>query len=269
MPIGAALGVVGGIIQGNAAKKAAKAQERAATADLEFQKEVYADTRREVRPWLQGGNTARNALSFELGLGDRPMVGGTAMDVRTVEPTRRGGQPTYLVGDMSFGTEAEAQAYADANRVGAREYEGFQKTPGYEFELSEGLGAVNALAGARGGLNSGRTMQALQERGQGIANQGYNNYLNRLTGMSDTGLSAASLNANAGQSAASGVSNALSGIGNAQSAGAIGVGNAWTGALQNTLGSFNYQRGISGGGGFGNSPIFNPLFGGAGLGNLF
>lgn len=215
-------GIIGGIFQANAASKAAKAQERAAREDLNFQKEIYADTKARVEPWYQQGINAGEALNYELGLtGTRP-----------------------------------------------DDYQGFQKTPGYDFEMSEGLGAVNALAGARGGLNSGRTLQALQERGQGIANQGVNNWLNRITGVSDTGLSAASLQASAGQNAASGVSNALGGIGNAQAAGAIGVGNARTGALTNTLGSFNYQRGLTGGGGFGNSSLFNPLFGGSGLGGF-
>jgi hypothetical protein len=214
-------GLIGGIFQANAANKAAKAQERAATADLNFQKQIYGDTVKRVDPYYKSGLTANNALNFELGL---------------------------------TGTRPEG-------------YQGFQETPGYDFQVQEGLGAVNALAGARGGLNSGATMQALQQRGQGLANQEYNNWLNRVTGVSDTGLSAATLQANAGQNAAAGVSNALGGIGNAQAAGAIGQGNAWTGALTNTLGTWNYQRGLTGGGGLNGSGMggLGSLFGGGGL----
>lgn len=258
-------GIIGGIFQASAANKAAKAQERTAREDLEFQKEVYGDTIERVDPYYRSGITANNALNFELGLADRPTIGGSPLEVRTVQNGR--GRTSYLVGDTSFNSMEEAQDYVSRAPNGGRPYEGFQATPGYAFQVSEAENAINALAGASGGLYSGRTLQALSDRRQGIANQEYNNYLNRLTGVSDTGLSAATLQANAGQNAASGVSNALGGIGNAQAAGAIGVGNAFTGALTNTLGSFNYQRNLTGNNG--NSSFFNPLFGGPGLGNLF
>lgn len=50
-------------------------------------------------------------------------------------------------------------------------YAGFQQTPGYQFQFDQGTDAVNALAGAQGGLNSGRTLQDLTQFGQGLANQ--------------------------------------------------------------------------------------------------
>jgi hypothetical protein len=57
------------------------------------------------------------------------------------------------------------------------------------------------------------------------------------------------------------VSNALSGIGNAQSAGAIGQANAWTGAINNGLAAYQYQRGTTGSGGL-NIGRPGSLFGG-------
>lgn len=132
--------------------------------------------------------------------------------------------------------------------LGARpaDYQGFQATPGYQFQMDQGTSAVNALAGARGGLDSGRTRQDLMTFGQGLANQEYGNYLSRLSGMASNGQNAAGTQANAATNAAAGVSNALGAIGNAQSAGTIGFANALTGGINNQIALNQYQRGIGG-----------------------
>lgn len=271
-------GIIGGIFGAISANKAAKAQTRAAEQDLEFQRETRDLIFDRYEPYYQSGTNALNALNFELGLGNRPTVGGAAPSVETFQTTTPGTAPAgvplqygnddgtsysrpgdnryippmpgtgpttttgYRVGGKTFATMEEAQAYANANKTGATPYAGFQKTPGYEFQLQQGQDSVNALAGARGGLNSGATLQALSSFNQGLANQEYGNYLSRLTGMVGVGSGAAGGQASAAQSAASGVSNALAGIGNAQSAGAIGVGNAISGGINNQIGLWNYQR---------------------------
>lgn len=75
----------------------------------------------------------------------------------------------------------------------------FQTSPGYGFQLSEGLRAVDAGAAAKGMLRSGATLKAEQEYGAGLANQDFSNYYNRLFGLSQLGERAA-----AGQGEASG-----------------------------------------------------------------
>lgn len=280
MGFSAIASIAGGLLGSNAAEDAAAAQAAAAQRDLEFQKETRDLIFERLDPFYNPGITAQNALAFELGLGNRPMIGGTAPTVETftpptparTQPFRPSGGPgrsgdeirartganvnnripqrtpaqQYRVNGQVFNTMEEAQAYANANMTGGTEYQGFQATPGYQFQFDQGTSAVNALAGARGGLNSGRTMQDLTTFGQGLANQEYGNYLNRLTGMSGSGQAAAGAQANAATNAASGVSNALSGIGNAQAAGAIGSANAWTGALGNLTSLFQYQKGVGG-----------------------
>lgn len=120
-------------------------------------------------------------------------------------------------------------------------YAGFQETPGYQFQVDQGNASVNALAGARGGLDSGKTRLDLMKFGQGIANQEYGSHLNRLQGLQAVGMGAAGNQANAGANYASGASNALANRGNAQSAGAIGAGNAWQNAISNGIGLWQYQ----------------------------
>lgn len=290
MAFSAIASIAGGLLSAGAASDAADAQAAAAQRDLEFQKETRDLIFERLDPFYRPGVTAQNALAFELGLGNRPMIGGGPAAIETftenIAATGAGGRPAgmtaggmgvsgkyepgrdasrfgnfgtpastatrYRVGGQVFNTIEEAQKYAAANPTGGTEYRGFQATPGYQFQFDQGTAAVNALAGARGGLNSGRTLQDLTTFGQGIANQEYNNYLNRLTGMSGSGQAAAGAQANAATNAAAGVSNALSGIGNAQAAGAIGQANAWTGAINNGLAAWQYQRGLQpsqGGGG--------------------
>jgi hypothetical protein len=158
---------------------------------------------------------------------------------------RAGGTGTqYRVNGQTFNSMEEAQAWARANPTGGQAYRGFTATPGYQFRVSEGTRAVNAMAGARGGVQSGRTMQDLTRFGQGIAAEEYGNFMNRLAGLSDQGMGAATLQANAGQNAAAGVSNALAARGNAQAAGAVGMGNAISGGINNALGSWAYMRNL-------------------------
>lgn len=121
-------------------------------------------------------------------------------------------------------------------------YQGFQASPGYQYQFDQGMAAVNALAGARGGLDSGATLQALQDRGTQLANQDFYNYLGNVMGVSNQGVGAAGLQATAATNAATGVSNALGNIGNAQSAAATAQGNIFNNTLGDISGIWQYQR---------------------------
>ena len=88
----------------------------------------------------------------------------------------------------------------------------YQESPGYKFQLGQGINAVQNSAAASGGVNSGNTMEALTKYGQGLANQdyqqGYNNYTGRqnniynmLQGLTNTGLQSNAMTATAGQNA--------------------------------------------------------------------
>lgn len=277
---------IGAVSQASAAKKAAKAQTDAANQDIAFQKETRDLIFDRLDPYYQGGTLAQQALMAEMGLGNRPMVGGTPLSIETIPGTttpgtttrrrfRGGGEraeearqeednlrrlreqlglpangsttsPTqYRVGGNTFSTLEEAQAYANANPTGGQEFGGFEASPGYQFRVDQGNASVNALAGARGGLDSGATRQALMEFGQGIGSQEYGNWYNRLAGLAGTGFNAATAQGQAAQNTASGVSNALAGIGNANAAGAVGVGNAISSGINNGIGIWGYQQGLA------------------------
>lgn len=297
MGIGGAL--IGGLVQGRAAKKAANAQTQAADRQIQYQEETRDIVRGDLAGYREGGETANQAMLNMLGLGSGPMIGGTAPGIETYQipgvytpgvarDRERGdnpgrgfmmgsgaggsyGEPTtgFRVGDQTFGSMEDAQAYANANMTGGTEW-GWQTDPGYEFRLGEGLRAIEGSAAARGGLHSGATMRDLQKHGQGFGSAEFGNVFNRLAGVASGGLGAAQMSGNASMQAAGNVGNALGAIGNAQAAGAIGQGNAFNTALSNAYGVQNYQRQLTGGGSnsIGNSSFFNSLFGGSGLGGF-
>lgn len=57
--------------------------------------------------------------------------------------------------------------------------EELQATPGYQFQLEQGLQGVNNSAAARGGLLSGANMKAINDYAQGKASTGYQNAWDR------------------------------------------------------------------------------------------
>lgn len=285
MSIGAAIGgIASGLMGARSADKAADAQTQAAQAQIDLQREIYQKTSRKFQPYYQAGNNALAAYMYEMGLGPAPTVGGTPLTIQRI--TQGGGDPgrgrdsilsprqqsmlqgyweqnggfggagpnggdTFRVGGRTFNTMAEAQKYANQNARGASEYQGFTATPGYQFRVDEGNNAINAMAGARGGLVSGATMQALQERGQNLATEEYGNYMNRLAGITDMGMGAAGHQANIGANYASGASNALASQGEARSAGIMGANNAIMGGINNGLSIWGYQQGLNSTGGIG------------------
>ncbi len=102
----------------------------------------------------------------------------------------------------------------------------FQTSPGYSFQMGQGVQALDRSAAARGGLYGGQQAKALTQYGQGLANQEFGNFYNRLTGLTQLGQnSAAQVGAQLAplqQSTMQGISN----IGDARAAGYIGQGNA-------------------------------------------
>ncbi|MGH9452353.1 MAG: hypothetical protein ACRD2O_00105 [Terriglobia bacterium] len=134
-----------------------------------------------------------------------------------------------------------------------------EQTPGYQFQLQQGLDALQNSSAARGGLLSTGTAKNLEQYAQGLASTNYqnaynnslgaystnfnvyntsqNNLYNRLQGLTSTGLSAAGSLGSLQQAGANSLSNIymnsaqqvgqdITGIGQAQAAGTVGGANA-------------------------------------------
>lgn len=113
---------------------------------------------------------------------------------------------------------------------------GIEQDPGYQFQLEQGMNAIEGSAAARNNLLSGRTLRGLTEFGQqlgtGYADQAYNRELGAFQNRQNQLLTLMQ----GGQSAAGAPSQlpalALAG-GQAQAAGITGATNALTGTLSN------------------------------------
>jgi hypothetical protein len=86
---------------------------------------------------------------------------------------------------------------------------GFQQSPGYQWTQDEAMRGVMANQSARGLVNSGSTLRALQDRSANLANQEYGNYMNRLAALSGIGQTAAGQGMSAGQGYGAQAGNAL------------------------------------------------------------
>jgi hypothetical protein len=73
----------------------------------------------------------------------------------------------------------------------------FQQSPGYTWQMQQGLRGVDAGAAAQGMLRSGATLKAEDTFAQGLANSNFQQYFQNLQGLSGQGLTAAQGIANA------------------------------------------------------------------------
>lgn len=126
----------------------------------------------------------------------------------------------------------------------------FHESPGYQFQLNQGLGAVQRSAAAKGFLNSTGTMQNINNYAQGTANTEYqqalSNFTNNqsqrysmLSGLAGMGMGANAQLAQGGQNYANQYGQNMSAIGNAGSAASMQGYNGMMGLMKTgaTLGA--------------------------------
>ncbi len=114
----------------------------------------------------------------------------------------------------------------------------FQTDPGFQFDLTQGEKAVNNGAAAAGLGTSGANIKGEAQYAEGLADNSYSNFYNRLSGIAGLGQNAigqdaqasGQASANAGQTAASGATAQANIAGNTTS----GVGSALNSFLNNT-----------------------------------
>jgi hypothetical protein len=114
----------------------------------------------------------------------------------------------------------------------------FTSSPGYQYQVQQGLSAIDNGAASNGTLRSGNTIRAEEGLGSNLANQDFSNYYNRLAGLSSIGENAAANVGNAGTATGQGIAstdtssgnqlaniygNASSGVGSAINSGINGL----------------------------------------------
>lgn len=269
--IGAVASVAGGALQARAAGKAADAQAAAVGQGVNVTRQNFLDAMNLIEPQIKYGDRARRALAYETGIGERPFFtpddlkdpvedpalsvvtvpGGPQYDVaydRDNEVNKLVGFDVekFAVGDQTFLTREAADAHlqkllaereaAKAATEGGFAYQGFKETPGYQFQLAEGQKAIDRSAAARGMALSGSAIKAHQRFSQGLANQTYGEYLNRLQALSGAGQTATGQAFAGYQNNSNTLASLYGAQGNAAASSYIGQANAWNQGIGNALG---------------------------------
>src|SRR6266850_1221999 len=134
-----------------------------------------------------------------------------------------------------------------------------EKTPGYQFNLTQGQRAITNSAAARGLGSSGAALKGAATFATGLADSTYQqqfanantnqtNAYNRLKSLVDTGQNAAAQTGTAGTAAANTAAGAQIGAGNAQAAAANATGSSIANTA-NGIGGYMAYKGLYGGGG--------------------
>jgi hypothetical protein len=180
---------------------------------------------------IKSGQSAANAAIQQ----------GVQTATNQLSPWTTAGQPALA--DQSDLLGLNGQPAADAAMAK------FQQSPGYQWQLGEGLRATDAGAAARGMTRSGAALKAEQTFGSGLAATDFSNYWNRLQQLSGSGLTAAGGIANAATGGAANIAQTDTSAANAQSSiygnMAKGVSTGANQLMSNTA----FQNAIGGGGG--------------------
>jgi hypothetical protein len=135
----------------------------------------------------------------------------------------------------------------------------FQVSPGYDFQMGQGLQALDRSASAKGFLGSGNAATAATQYGQGLANQEYGNWLQRLGTLQGEGLQAAQ-----GQTGRQGaLANIDTWLGSGLS------GNIMSAAKTGGDAMYNGQMADAASNNQGTANLFSALMGGANLASKF
>jgi hypothetical protein len=208
--------ILGGLMGSSSAKKAAEAQAAAAREALALQKRMYEETTARNQPFYASGVGANNRLATLLG------TSGNA-------------------GDADYGSMSRNFSMDDYLN---------NQDPGYQFQLTQGMNALNAQNAATGGSQSGASMKAATRYGVDYGSTKYKEAFDRfrsnrgdiysmLSGQGNVGLNAANNTATAGNNYATGGGAAIGNIGAANASGYMGSSNAYSNAISNAMNNYN------------------------------
>ena len=224
---GVGASIFGSVNSSNAANDAAQLQYKSAEDALQFQKDEFSTQQQNIAPWLSAGKQSLGTL-----MGD------------------------FQNGTFGPGSIQAPGAFKPPSLQDAR------NSPGYQFELGQGISAIQRSAAARGGLGSGSTLKGLESFGTGLADSTYGDVFNRslatygaglqgyqaqlagqsqayneLAGISGTGQNAAQSINSTGTQVAQNVGSLMTQQGNALAGGVVGSANGINQGVSGATGS--------------------------------
>lgn len=98
------------------------------------------------------------------------------------------GQYGNLLGNYQGVQGQYNQLMNDPDAFLAKIGSGYQKSPGFDWQMNQGMNAANNAAAAGGMAGSPQHQQQAATMAEGLANQDYYNYMNHALGLYNTGL---------------------------------------------------------------------------------
>lgn len=192
---------------------------------------------------LAGGamqaNAANQAAQTQAQAADESL----ALQTRQYEEGVARQQPWMAAGRNALDALHGELGLSDAAKAGTFK-SGFRETPGYGFAVAEGeRGALNNLS-ALGMKNSGAALKALTRFRTGLADQTYNNYVDRLSVASGGGQAATSETNAMGTNYANAASGTIQDKAVATASGYVGQSNAWSNALSGASNQAGFALGM-------------------------
>jgi hypothetical protein len=145
-------------------------------------------------PWAGVGSSSLGAMANILGVGGLGSAGGAINLANNGVPgdAAANGSVLRLPGQGAGGM-------GGSGGFGGGGLQNYLNSSGYNFLLDSGSRAITNNAAARGLLNSGSTLKALNQFGQNLASTKLDNYLGHLSDMAKLSLGAGGLVSEAGQ----------------------------------------------------------------------
>lgn len=182
----------------------------------DFATDAWQGTIGEVGDWISGEEQTQAAIDAQRDAAKEA----NQINKYIYDQNREDLQPWRDQGRIALGQLGHPEFQDDFDMAD------FQRDPGYQFRMDQGMNAIQNSAAARGNLNSGRTMKDLMEYGQDFASNEYNNAYNRWNNDRNTRFNRLASLAGIGQTATGQGINSANNYGANTSNTAIGMGNA-------------------------------------------
>ena len=114
----------------------------------------------------------------------RAQIQGDSLTANALQSAMARGNP-FSVPTYNAGNRFESALTDSGNRVNALldNPDSIQQSAAYKFRLGQGMEALQRSLGAKGLLNSGNRLTAMNDYAQGVASQEYGNQFNRLASL--------------------------------------------------------------------------------------
>lgn len=201
-----------------------------------------------VAQYAHDHNTGLEEAFFTLS--SQPASGGLSLDQLSQDPY-------FMAQWKAYGLPLEqkfVQGNPDPEKINAK----LAATPGYQFNLKQGLSSVQNSAAAKGSLDSGNTLKGITEYGQGMAQNTFNDRMTQLGNLAQLGQNSATFTATQAMQQGENVANMRQQLGDTLGSGEMAKGSILSNGLIGSkrwdiLGkAFQAQKDAgSGGGGMG------------------